>query len=102
MPLMMKKKEGVIIIGLQKEMIVVLEAVKNVYIKYGQEPVITSGLEGTHTFTSKHPFGYGLDFRTRYFKNKERPLVAGEIAKRLGLRYFVLLERNHLHIHFKI
>ena len=96
----MKIKSGVTMQGLKLEMRHVLKVANEVYKKYGQELVITSALDGTHSSGSYHYFGYALDFRTRYFTNEIAKKVAHEIRIKLSSDYFVLFEGNHIHVQF--
>lgn len=69
--------------------------------EYGQQLVVTSLMEGEHSEDSKHYVGKAADFRIRYFTAKEKKEVARELGERLGRAYFVLLERTHIHVHYK-
>ena len=63
-------------------------------------PTITSGVEGRHSSNSKHYIGKALDFRIRDFPALGLNRWVNEIKKKLGKDYFVLLEKNHIHIHW--
>ena len=64
-------------------------------------PTITSGVEGRHCATSFHYIGGALDWRIRDFVRSDLPRWVREITKKLGPDYYVELETNHLHIHWK-
>ena len=97
--LIMKIKKGVNVQGLHISMQKVMKVVELVYKKYGQESVITSGMDGTHSAGSFHYFGMALDYRTRFFENDfESVKVAQEIAGILGDNYTVIFEKTHIHI----
>jgi len=64
-------------------------------------PTITSGVEGRHYAHSYHYRGMALDFRTRDFVQSGLNRWVHEITKKLGPDYYVLLEQNHIHIHWK-
>ena len=86
--------------GLQLDMKLVLQQANIVWKSHGQELVITSALDGTHSASSYHYFGYALDLRTRYFTITERESVAKDLRVLLGKAYTVLLESTHIHVQF--
>ena len=105
----MQIKKGVILDGLHVSMRIVLVVVEDVYREHGREPVITSALDSTyfsdasikHSLGSYHDYGMALDFRTRFFENKAECLqVANKIRKKLGHKYTVIFEKNHIHIQY--
>jgi len=96
----MKIKKGVIMAGLQLEMQKALKAADFIWKKHGQELVITSALDGTHSAGSYHYYGYALDFRTRYFSVTQAKQVTIELRAAVGVGYTVLLEGDHVHIQF--
>jgi len=98
----MRIKSGVSLLGLKPEMIVVLIIVEPIIQSYGQECVITSGVEGKHSKkTSKHYVGYGLDLRSRDFYDDEQAEdCAHTIREALGDEFYVAFEKNHFHISY--
>ncbi len=95
-------KQGVKIVGLQAEMAVALQVIDGVYERIGvSETVITSGLDGRHSATSRHYLGYALDIRTRNVPMAQREELTKQVKKALGQDFFVLLERDHLHVNIK-
>lgn len=97
----MKIKAGVSILGFQPEMVVALMMAKNILEEYGQECVITSGVEGEHSKkTSKHYVGFGLDLRTRDMSNDDAEKCAFDIREALGDEFYVAFEKNHIHISY--
>ena len=73
----------------------------DVYNTFGKKLVITSCCEGNHNASSLHPFGYALDLRTFYFKNKQTKLAVTDlIRKKLGSSFYVVLEKDHIHIQY--
>lgn len=96
----MKIKEGVRITGLKPEIVLAATIVDSVYRKYGRELVITSGVEGSHSKTSRHYLGYAIDCRTRFFLENQIPQVHREIVAALGDDYYVEFEGNHFHVQF--
>lgn len=93
-------KRGASIQGLHLSMRAVLIAADRVWKKLGikEGVTITSGTEDyVHSAGSLHPYGYALDFRTRYFDDQGE-----EAARRLRIDlpadYDVVLEGNHIHV----
>lgn len=96
----MIKKEGVILAGLNIKMRKVLIEAEHIWKKYGQELVVTSGLDGTHSAGSLHYYGRALDFRTRYFTNEICNQVANELKANLPNDYDVVLHSTHIHVEY--
>ncbi|TET65819.1 hypothetical protein E3J49_00645 [Candidatus Bathyarchaeota archaeon] len=96
----MKTKSGALISGLKIEMRKVLVLADKVWTKHNQELVITSGLDGTHSPGSLHPYGYAVDLRSRYFKDNEDEVVASELRTKLGDKYNVVLHSTHIHVEY--
>jgi len=97
----MKIKTGVRLTGLQPQMVLAAIIAEGVYKKYGVECVITSGIEGNHSGTSRHYQGFALDIRTRDFKPADLKNVEHDLKTALGDDFYVLFEGNHFHISFK-
>jgi len=96
----MKIKQNVIMPGLKLPMQTVLKEAEKLWKKHGQELVVTSALDGTHSAGSYHYYGYALDFRTRYFNKETAQEIANELQEILGRNYTVLFEGNHTHVQF--
>ncbi len=64
-------------------------------------PTVTSGVEGRHRVDSFHYTGWALDFRTRDLSKEEIKGWVLMLTEKLGEKYYVLLESNHIHIHYK-
>lgn len=96
----MKQKEGVILAGLQIEMRPVLVQAKDVWLRLGQELVVTSGLEGEHSAGSLHYYGYAVDLRTRYFTDVEKREAYDYLVARLGVTYDVIWKPTHIHVEY--
>ena len=60
---------------------------------------ITSGCDGKHKPTSMHYSGNAVDIRTRDADFSLKKWVK-RIRDKLGTRYTVILETNHIHIQF--
>lgn len=97
----MKIKSGVRLTGIQPQMVLAAIICEGVYKKYGVEFVITSGIEGKHSGTSRHYLGFAIDARTRDFSPSDLKKVESDLKDALGDEFFVLFEGNHFHISFK-
>lgn len=97
----LRKKDGVLLIGLQPVMRKVLIHAADIWEQLGQELVVTSGLEGNHSVGSMHYYGYALDLRSRYFDEDQIDQAVNALQHRLGQLYVVLKESDHIHVHFK-
>jgi hypothetical protein len=101
-------KAGVKLGGLRPEMAVGLGIVALVYMKYGFDLWITSGLDGVHSAKgSLHGKGLALDFRVTSYElpgptNDGDRLIAKDCRAALGAEYDVVLEDGpkHLHVEF--
>ena len=99
----MKIKDGVILAGLDIKMRPVLIEADRIWKEHGQELVVTSGLEGTHSAGSLHYYGLALDFRTRYFKENEGMKVMYELTNKLhniDYDFQVILHNTHIHVEY--
>lgn len=96
----MEIKSGVIMAGLKLEMRPVIICADKVWKSFSKELVITSALDGTHSPGSLHPFGYALDFRSRYFTNVQIIKVIAALKAHLGPKYDVIFEGDHIHAEY--
>ena len=87
----MKLKDGVVLLGLQLQMRVVLMTAESIWKAHGQELVITSTAEGVHSSGSLHPYGYAVDLRTRDFNDVEARTVSASLRNALPAGYDVVL-----------
>ncbi len=94
----MKIKEGVSLAGLDIRMQTALVVADSIWTEYGQELVVTSGLEGTHSAGSLHYYGLALDFRTRYFTGEECKQVYADMQERLCANYRIIYHATHMHV----
>ena len=60
--------------------------------------LVTSGNDSTHMEGSLHYQDRALDFRTWDLTKDQVIQWAGEIERRLGPDYDVIIEHNHLHV----
>jgi hypothetical protein len=91
-------KAGVILRGLDERMYPVIEQAREIWRRFGQPLVITSGLDGPHKKGSLHYAGLALDFRTKYLSPASRRGVAQALRNVLGSGFQVLVERDHIHV----
>lgn len=97
----MKIKAGVNLAGLHTAMRRVLMVANEVWKEHGKELAVTSGLDGTHSAGSAHYYGCAVDLRTRYFSREQLTSVMHELVKRLPSIYYIKLEKDHIHIHYR-
>ena len=93
-------KPGVRLTGMKPEMSFVMPVIDSVYRKWGVEFVVTSGVEGKHSKTSRHYLGFAIDSRTRDFNPSDIPEVQKDLETALGDDFYVEFEGNHFHIQF--
>lgn len=98
----MKIKLGANIQGLKLEMRRVLVDADSIWKYLGQELVITSGLDGTHSAGSLHYYGYAVDLRTNYFNEEEKLEAVRMLKESLPHKYDVILEQTHIHVEYNI
>lgn len=100
----MKIKEGVQMAGLSLAMRPVIMLAAKIWNEYGQELIITSALDGEHSSSSLHYFGYALDFRTRYFNEDQKFAVTRELSDELRKYhndYRVVVHGTHIHVEYR-
>lgn len=100
----MKIKSDVIMAGLKLPMREALIEAEKLWIKYGREEgvTVTSALDGTHTASSLHYYGYALDLRTRYFDREQCHKLSSDLQNALRLRGFVVvLHSTHIHVEYR-
>lgn len=99
----MKIKQGVIMSGLDIRMREALITADLVWSAHGQELVVTSALEGTHSPGSLHYYGLALDFRTYYFDEKTLASVYSRYCSMLEKYgcYVAVKEPDHIHVQYK-
>jgi len=97
----MKIKRGVRVHGMRPELMLVAIAAEPIWRKYHAELVITSALEGAHRRSSYHYSGSAVDLRTRDFSEENKERAADELRSSLGDDYVVILEHDHIHVHFQ-
>lgn len=91
-------KPGASLSGLQLGMRRVLVVAGEIYSSFGKPLVVTSGTDSEHSIGSLHYYGLALDFRTRFFSVEELSLVEERLNERLGERFRVVVEKDHIHV----
>ena len=94
----MKIKKGANIQGLDIRMRPALIAADRIWAKYGQELVITSGLDGEHSSGSLHYYGLAVDMRIYYFTATQLLDVTHELKEAIGNEFDVIVESTHIHV----
>ena len=96
----MKIKNGANIQGISYKMRKVLVHANKVWEDYGQELVITCGMDGEHSAGSLHYYGLAVDLRTNYFDNSALEQIKHELVLALGDDYDVFLHKTHMHVEY--
>jgi conjugal transfer mating pair stabilization protein TraG len=94
-------KQGVTLLGLVPQMLVAVLVVESLCKECGVACVITAGNDGSHSESSEHYAGRALDFRTRELAAEQVKELATMAQASLGPDFGVLLESDHLHIHYR-
>jgi hypothetical protein len=79
--------------------------VQSVYHHYGQDCVITTGMDGTHSHGSEHYTGLALDYRLHNVPQATRELIVAQVRESLGPDFDVIWEalgtpNEHLHVEY--
>ena len=100
---MLELKQGVNITGIRPEMVLAAVAVRDVFDSYNFECVVTSALEGTHSFGSLHYAGCALDFRTKRagVTQTQAEAMGEKIRHSLGVQFDVIVHETHIHVEFQ-
>ena len=97
----MKYQDNVILIFTRTNKIIlaaVEQACREILGEEAYEPTCTSGADGTHSAESGHYYGRALDFRNRDMPRDQLDFIEQTIRAILGKDYFLLREKDHLHI----
>lgn len=97
----MEIKDSVIMAGLKIEMRKALIYAEAEYKARNQSLVVTSALDGTHSASSVHYYGYALDFRTRDTPFEVVAVIAESLRLRLGAQYRVIVHSTHMHVEYR-
>lgn len=99
-------KEGVRLLGINPVMVLAHSIIASVFEYYGFDCIITSGIEGKHSWGSDHYKGDALDYRSRHIPNKvDKNLLLETLKKALGNDFDILLEgvgtaNEHYHVEY--
>ena len=96
----MKIKPGTNIQGIDLKLRPVLIHADDIWKKYGQELVITAGMDGEHSASSLHYYGLAIDLRTSYFTPEIASSVRDELQAKLGRNFDIVSEKSHIHAEF--
>jgi len=96
----MKIKKTANIQGLDIRIRPALISADRIWKEYGQELVIVSGLDSTHSAGSLHYYGLAVDFRTRYFTKIKHRFIARDLKNSLPGNFDVILEKDHIHVEY--
>ena len=96
----MKLKEGVVLAGLRMKMRPALVIADKLWLDFGQELVITCGLNGSHSAGSLHYYGFAVDCRTHYFSPEQLLDLFQELQDRLPEEFDAVLEETHIHLEY--
>ncbi len=96
----MQIKDGVNIQGIDIRMRPALIVADELWKRFGQELVVTGGLEGVHSAGSLHYYGFALDFRTRYFELGTIIDLTKLLQENLGADFDVIQHRSHIHVEY--
>lgn len=97
---MMQLKKNVNPKGITPEALLGVMIAKQCYEDRGYTFTITSISEGTHKRLSRHYQGDAFDIRTRTLPEYEDEKLARILAQYLGKHYAVILEPDHIHVHY--
>jgi hypothetical protein len=98
---MMTLKSDARVHGIRPEIVLAAMVVHAIYQANGLDVVITSGIEGKHSFGSFHYAGAAMDFRTNHVPAEKLPGLVQKITAALGPDFDVLREVDHLHVEFQ-
>jgi hypothetical protein len=95
----MTLKPGVRLLGIKPEAVLALIIAESVFRDCGQECVVTSVVDGTHSRGSIHYQGFAFDLRTSHLA-AGIATIHGQLKAKLGADFDVILEADHLHVEF--
>lgn len=90
-------KAGVDISRLNREIRRALNIINDVFYENDREAVITSTFGGDHSAGSLHYADDAVDVRLPGIKTVK---IVSELKQRLGKRFDVVLESNHIHVEY--
>jgi hypothetical protein len=97
---MLQVKTGVLLAGLQPEMLIAIDAANLVYSVHNKDCVITSARGDTHSNHSHHYKGLAVDLRTRHLVEPVKIKIVDALQTALGAEYQVIPESTHIHVEY--
>lgn len=95
----MKLKAGVKVLGTKPEILFAILAADQIWREMGQQGVtVTSLVDGHHSAHSDHYKGEAVDLRIWDIDARD---AVGRLEDALGEDYFILLEKDHIHISYR-
>lgn len=94
-------KEGVTLLGLVPQIVLALVVLERLYAASGAACVVTAGNDGSHSETSEHYAGRAVDLRTRTLDALAVQAIVKQAQQALGPHFGVLLEDDHVHVHYR-
>lgn len=95
----MKIKAGVRVQGIKPEIMLAILAADQIWREMGLHGVtVTSVVEGHHNTHSDHYTGNAVDLRIWDIDARD---ATGRLEDALGEDYFILLEKDHIHISYR-
>jgi hypothetical protein len=94
---MISIKPGVIIFGLQPEMLLGISIIASIFAEQKEDLVITSVMDGKHMAGSRHYAGQAVDIR---LVSVSEAFLPAKLKAALGPDFDVVPESDHLHIEY--
>jgi hypothetical protein len=85
---------------MRTELLFAMTVASEVFMRAGSEMTITSIVDGTHAFRSRHYDGAAFDFRIYHLDRKRIEKIIAEIKNALNVDYDVVLEKDHGHCEY--
>lgn len=94
----MQLKDDVRVQGLRPEMILAVMVAQEVWREQGLMLTLTSVIDSRHSHVSAHYRGEAVDLR---IWDLDAPKATKALQDRLTKDYFVLLEKDHIHLEYR-
>jgi len=106
---MIKIKRGVRLHGVIPQAMLIISVANDIWVNkgFGHLFCVTSGIEGKHKRTSEHAGGRAIDLRTwadragAQMSIVTKDNIKTELEEALGEEYYVLVEGDHIHVHYR-
>ena len=106
--MVLRFKEGVSIRGLRDETVLAVVCAYSIFSDYGLDCVVTSGVDGQHSWGSLHYRGDAFDLRIKHITDLEGKRDGSKIdeivevlSDALTDDFDVVLEEDHIHVEFQ-